>query len=114
VGRVVGIRVVLLEGAKSDVGTLGGAVIGGIAGSNVGGGRGAAIATVLGAIAGGVAGAAAEEGITRKKALEITIKLESGRTIAVVQTEDEVTFQPNEMVRVLTSPSATRVAKMNP
>jgi len=113
-GKVVGVREVLLEGTKSDVGTLGGAVIGGIAGSNVGGGRGAAIATVLGAIVGGVAGAVTEEGITRKKALEITVQLDSGRTIAVVQSEDEITFQPNEPVRVLTSPSATRVTKMLP
>jgi outer membrane lipoprotein SlyB len=111
-GRVVEVREVLLEGTKSDVGSLGGAAIGGIAGSNIGGGRGAAIATILGAIAGGVAGAMVEEGVTQKTALEIVVRLDSGRTIAVVQTEDEITFQPNEPVRVLIGAEATRVTKI--
>ncbi|MDY6993760.1 MAG: glycine zipper 2TM domain-containing protein [Pseudomonadota bacterium] len=113
-GKVVSVRSVRLEGTKSPVGSLGGAIIGGIAGSTVGGGRGKSIATTVGAIAGGLAGAAVEEGVTRDDALEITVQLDDGRMISIVQTEPEVAFQAGEPVRVLTSPTATRVTKMWP
>jgi outer membrane lipoprotein SlyB len=112
IGTVVGVRQVQIEGTKTPVGSAGGAIVGGIAGSAVGGGRGSAIATTVGAIAGGLAGAAIEEGATRQAALEITVQLRDGRAISVVQTEDNITFQTGETVRVLTSPTATRVAKM--
>ena len=72
-GVVESVRPVKLEGTKSPVGTLGGAAIGGIAGSTVGQGKGSAIAAVIGAVAGGLAGSAAEEGMTRKQGIEITL-----------------------------------------
>lgn len=112
IGTVVGVRQVQIEGTKTPVGSAGGAIVGGIAGSSVGGGRGSAIAATVGAIAGGLAGAAIEEGATRQDALEITVQLRDGRAISVVQTEDNITFRTGETVRVLTSPTATRVAKM--
>jgi outer membrane lipoprotein SlyB len=108
-GVVESVRTVKLEGTKSPVGTAGGAVVGGVAGSTVGGGKGQAIATVLGAIVGGLAGSAAEEGLTRKDGLEITVKLDSGTMIAVVQEADDQ-FQPGERVRILESGGTTRVS----
>jgi outer membrane lipoprotein SlyB len=95
-GKVVGVRTVTIEGTKSPVGSAGGAIIGGIAGSSVGGGKGSAIATTIGAIAGGLAGAAVEEGVTRTEAFEITVALDDGKTISVVQSEKDVTFQVGE------------------
>ncbi|WP_268867414.1 outer membrane lipoprotein [Methylovorus mays] len=108
-GVVESVRTVKLEGTKSPVGTAGGAVVGGVAGSTLGGGKGQAIATVLGAIVGGLAGSAAEEGLTRKDGLEITVKLDSGTMIAVVQEADDQ-FQPGERVRILESGGTTRVS----
>ncbi|ADQ85370.1 17 kDa surface antigen [Methylovorus sp. MP688] len=108
-GVVESVRTVKLEGTKSPVGTAGGAVVGGVAGSTIGGGKGQAIATVLGAIVGGLAGSAAEEGLTRKDGLEITVKLDSGTMIAVVQEADDQ-FQPGERVRILESGGTTRVS----
>jgi len=108
-GVVESVRTVKLEGTKSPVGTAGGAVVGGVAGSTLGGGKGQAIATVLGAIIGGLAGSAAEEGLTRKDGLEITVKLDSGTMIAVVQEADDQ-FQPGERVRILESGGTTRVS----
>ncbi|ACT51511.1 outer membrane lipoprotein SlyB [Methylovorus glucosotrophus] len=108
-GVVESVRTVKLEGTKSPVGTAGGAVVGGVAGSTMGGGKGQAIATVLGAIVGGLAGSAAEEGLTRKDGLEITVKLDSGTMIAVVQEADDQ-FQPGERVRILESGGTTRVS----
>ncbi len=84
-GIVESVRPVKLEGTKSPVGTLGGAAVGGIAGSTIGQGKGAAIGAVLGAVAGGLAGSAAEEGITRKQGIEVTVKMDNGEMLAVVQ-----------------------------
>lgn len=109
-GIVEAVRSVQLEGRQTPVGGIGGAVVGGIAGSSVGGGRGSAIATTLGAIAGGLLGSAIEEGTTRKDALEITVKLNNGRSIAVVQ-EADVPFKVGERVRVLTNSTSTRVSR---
>jgi outer membrane lipoprotein SlyB len=107
-GVVESVRHVQIEGTKSNIGTGAGAIVGGIAGSNIGGGKGSAVGTVLGAVGGGVAGAAIEEGVTRQPGLEITVKLDSGRMIAVTQAADE-SFRPGERVRVLSGGGVTRV-----
>lgn len=108
-GVVENVRSVRLEGTESGVGTVAGAAVGGIAGSTVGGGKGQAIGAVLGAVAGGVAGAAAEEAITRKSGLEITVRLDSGRTIAVVQEDTGERFAVGDRVRILESGGQARV-----
>lgn len=102
-GRVEHVRSVLIEGTKSSIGLFSGALLGGIGGSTLGQGRGSAIFSIIGAIAGGAAGAAAEEGLTRTEGLEITVKLDSGAIIAIVQKADEV-FSVGERVRVVTEP----------
>lgn len=107
-GVVESVRQVNIEGTKTPVGTGAGAVVGGIAGSHVGGGKGSVVGTVLGAVVGGVAGAAAEEGVTRRRGLEITVRLDSGRTIAVTQGADE-SFRPGDRVRILSGGGVTRV-----
>jgi outer membrane lipoprotein SlyB len=72
-----------------------------VAGSGIGSGSTTrTVGALAGAIIGGMAGAAAEEGITRQDGLEITVRLDSGRTIAVVQAAD-VQFRPGDRVRVL-------------
>lgn len=109
-GVVESVRQVKLEGTKSPVGTIAGGAVGGIAGSSIGGdGKSGAIGAVIGAVVGGIAGAAAEEGITRKDGLEITIKLDGGGLIAIVQEADEV-FKAGEKVRILESGGVSRVS----
>lgn len=107
-GIVESVRQVKLEGTKSPVGTVAGGAIGGIAGSSIGGGRGSAIAAVIGAVAGGLAGSAAEEVVTRKDGIEITVKLDGGGLIAIVQEADE-TFQLGERVRIVENGETSRV-----
>ena len=58
-GTIQALRTVRIEGTGSPVGTTAGALLGGIAGSSVGGGTGRRAATVVGAVGGGMAGAAA-------------------------------------------------------
>ncbi len=108
-GVIESVRQVKLEGTKSPVGTIAGGAVGGIAGSSVGGGRGSAIAAVIGAVAGGLAGSALEEGITRKDGVELTVKLDGGGLIAIVQEADEV-FIAGEKVRILESGGVSRVS----
>ncbi|MDK9723627.1 MAG: glycine zipper 2TM domain-containing protein [Sterolibacteriaceae bacterium MAG5] len=108
-GVVESVRQVTIEGTQSPVGAIAGGVVGGVAGSNIGGGKGSTIGSVLGAVAGGVAGQAIEEQATKKKGLEITIKLDGGQMIAVTQEADE-SFHPGERVRVLSGQGATRVS----
>ncbi|HNA31307.1 MAG TPA: hypothetical protein PK437_14755 [Thiobacillaceae bacterium] len=108
-GVVESVRAVKLEGTATGIGAASGGVIGGVAGSEVGGGKGRIVGGVLGAVVGGVAGAAAEEAVTRKTGQEITVRLDSGRIIAVVQEDTGEKFAPGERVRVLESGGQARV-----
>ncbi len=105
------VRPVRLEGTKTPVGSVAGAAVGGIAGSTVGGGRGAAVATVIGAVAGGLAGSAIEEGATRTDGVEVTVRLDNGQYLAVVQADQGEGFRPGERVRVLRDGGTTRVSR---
>jgi len=107
-GVVESVRQVNIEGTKSPVGAAAGAVVGGAAGSTVGGGTGRVITTTVGALIGGLGGAAAEEAVTRQAGLEITVKLDSGRMIAITQAADEE-FRVGDRVRVLSGGGTTRV-----
>ena len=108
-GIVESVRSVKLEGTKTPVGTIAGGAIGGIAGSSIGHGNGSTIAAVLGAVVGGLAGSAAEEGLTRKDALEITVKIDGGALVAIVQEADEQ-FRAGDRVRLIESGGTTRVS----
>lgn len=108
-GVVESVRLVRIEGTGSGVGTATGAVVGGVAGSTLGGGKGKVLTTVIGAVAGGLAGSAAEEGLTRKDGLEVTVKLDSGSMLAITQEADEQ-FHAGDRVRVLEGGGVTRVS----
>lgn len=110
-GVVESVRAVKLEGTESGVGAVAGGVVGGVAGSSVGGGKGSAIGAVLGAVAGGVAGAAVEEAVTRKSGIEVVVRLDSGRTIAVVQEDTGESFARGDRVRLLESGGQARVTR---
>jgi outer membrane lipoprotein SlyB len=107
-GVVESVRAVQIEGTRSGIGAAGGAIAGGIGGSYIGSGRGSAIGAVAGALLGGVAGAAAEQGVTQREGVEITVRLDNGDLRAIVQETDEV-FKPGERVRLLSQGGTTRV-----
>lgn len=109
-GTVESVRSVTVEGTKTPIGTIGGAAIGGIAGSALSHGRGSAIAAVIGGIIGGITGSVAEEGITRRAGLEITVRLDNGDMRAIVQAADEQ-FQPGQRVRLVSQGGVTRVTQ---
>lgn len=109
-GVVEHVRAVKLEGTESGIGAAAGGAIGGIAGSTAGNGKGSAVGAVLGAVVGGLAGAATEEVATRKTGQEITVRLDNGRTIAVVQEDSGEKFAVGERVRILESGGQARVS----
>ncbi|MBI3144011.1 MAG: glycine zipper 2TM domain-containing protein [Pseudogulbenkiania sp.] len=111
-GTVVSVQNVLMEGQNNEILTLGGAALGGLAGSNIGHGRGAAAGTIVGALAGGFGAQAAQRNLGTKNALEITVKLDrSGRMISIVQ-EADIPFAAGQRVRVITGAGNDRVAPL--
>lgn len=108
-GVVESVRQVKIEGTDSAFGTIAGGAVGGVAGNAIGNGRARGLTTVIGAVAGALAGKAAEEGLTKKDGVEITVKLESGELVAVVQEATEE-FHPGEKVRLLENGGVTRVS----
>ena len=110
-GTVQSVRNVQIEGTQSGIGAVGGGVTGGVLGSMVGGGRGQVLGAVVGALGGAAAGAMLEEGVTKKNALEITVELDSGEILSVVQ-EADLQFFAGERVRVLrANDGSSRVQK---
>jgi outer membrane lipoprotein SlyB len=111
-GSVLSVKPVVIEGDREGlVGNLGGTIIGGVAGNSVGGGNGQAIATAVGAIVGGIIGQTSEEKLTRKQGQEITIKMDTGKTISVVQeVKDKAFFVANDRVKLLKLNGVTRVS----
>lgn len=107
-GVVESVRPVRITPRETGVGTAGGAVLGGIAGSNVGGGSGQVAGAVGGAILGGIIGQQIEHDANQRQGVEITVMLDSGKYIAVVQEADE-DFRAGDRVRILTGRGTTRV-----
>ena len=100
-GTVVSVQPVTLEEDRPAVlGTVGGGVVGGVLGNMVGGGRGKTLATIAGAALGAAGGYAGEKALTKQNGLEITVELENGQQLSIVQAADQQ-FSPGERVRVL-------------
>ncbi|WP_228550705.1 glycine zipper 2TM domain-containing protein [Endozoicomonas sp. OPT23] len=111
-GTIVEVQAVKIDGTEGEVGTIAGAAIGGAAGSGIGGQREGAVGAVLGALAGGVLGNMAEKKVTQKGGVELTIQLENGTYLSVVQQVDpNAHFGKGDRVKVLTQGSTSRVVQ---
>ena len=111
-GRVISERPVVIDGRQNGViGTAAGGVLGGVIAHNVGGGSGRDVAAGIGAIIGGILGQQVEEKATRKQGQELTIELDSGSTISIVQQiSQENFFAVNDRVKVLQQGDTVRVS----
>ena len=98
-GEVVDVRTVKVEGEFSLLGALVGGAVGHAAGTEISNSRNAG---AVGSIAGAVAGTSIERAVSAMEGLQVTVELDSGRTVAIVQ-DDEDRFQNGERVRVLTA-----------
>jgi outer membrane lipoprotein SlyB len=112
-GVVETVRDVVIDarGHESGTGTLVGAGLGGIAGSTVGGGnRANAAGAIAGAVVGGLIGSAVEKNNNDRKGIEVTVRLEGGKLVAITQEKDEE-FRVGDKVRVLSGQGVTRVSR---
>ena len=107
-GVVESVRAVRINPTDTGVGTASGAVLGGIAGSTIGHGRGSVAGAVAGAVVGGMIGNAVERDANDRQGIEITVMLDGGKYIAVVQEADE-SFRVGDRVRILSGRGTTRV-----
>ena len=109
-GVVENARSVALQGPDTGLGALAGAGLGGWAGSGIGSGGGNAAAIVGGVILGSLIGNAAEVNAARRPGLELTVRLDTGRMIAVVQDDVGEPFRPGDRIRVTSDGYRTRVS----
>jgi outer membrane lipoprotein SlyB len=99
-GVIERVRPVRLEGQRTIVGPAAGAAIGGLVGSEIGGGdEERAIGVIAGAVLGGLAGRAVEEGVTRRDGVAYTVRLKNGALVNVVQ-EGPALLAPGQPVIV--------------
>jgi outer membrane lipoprotein SlyB len=113
-GTITHLANATIENNPSGFGAAAGGVAGGVVGSTIGSGRGSTLAAVAGALLGAGAGHMAEGAARRSPALEITVRLENGQMISVVQElgAEERTFAIGDSVRVLRgSDGTTRVRR---
>ena len=111
---VLSVRPVTLQGRDTGVGTISGAVIGGIAGSNVGGPRTGGIVGIAGAVVGGLIGNAVERDATQQQAVEILLQLKNGDRRQVVQGIGTDAFAAGDPVILVTAGGRTRVMRAPP
>ena len=84
----------------SGVGVVGGAVVGGVLGNQVGQGDGRKIATVVGAVGGAVLGNEIEKRVKTTKSYEITVRFEDGSS-RVITEADATTWRSGDRVKVV-------------
>jgi len=107
-GVVDSVRPVRINPGDTGVGAASGAVLGGLAGSTVGGGTGQVAGAVGGALLGGIIGSNIEHDVNTHDGVEITVLLDSGQYVAIVQAADEV-FRPGDRVRLVGGHGHSRV-----
>lgn len=110
-GTVTSVRNVRINNDKSAntaVGAVGGGVVGGVIGNMMGAGKGNTLATMGGALAGAALGAAGSQAVNNQTGVEVTVTLDNGKTLAVVQGAD-IVFTPGQRVRILRGHGTTRV-----
>ena len=75
-------------------------------GNTIGGGSGKSLARAAGTVGGAAAGSAMQQNASRQEGLEITVQLDSGEIISILQSSDEA-FDEGDRVRVLQRPDGT-------
>jgi outer membrane lipoprotein SlyB len=99
-GVIESVREVNQRGESSGVGVVGGAVVGGLLGNQIGGGHGNQAATVLGALGGAVVGNEIEHRAKSTKIYEITVRFEDGST-SVIKEANPAGWRPGDRVKVI-------------
>lgn len=110
-GRVTAVRGVEIRPGQTRLGAITGAVLGGVAGSQIGSSTAANIAGgAAGAVAGGAVGSGIQ-GASRTNGVELTVRLDSGESVALVQPGDPRHYRIGDRVRVTGTADNARVTR---
>lgn len=99
-GVVDSIRDIKVKGQGTGVGGVGGAVVGGLLGNQVGAGRGKALATIAGAVGGAFAGNAIEKNVRSEVEHQMVVRFDDGSTRTFTQMSP-FAFGVGERVRIV-------------
>ncbi|MEO8486331.1 MAG: hypothetical protein ABI585_08330 [Betaproteobacteria bacterium] len=111
-GYVEALRDVRIGGYRTGAGGAGGAMVGSVAGSFVGGSWQANVAgSIVGAIVGAIVGGAIEEGATVRPGVEVSVRLDQGALVVVVQDAGIDALRPGDRVRLLSDGYSARVSR---
>jgi hypothetical protein len=77
--RVLSVNVATRKGESNALGLIGGGVVGGLLGNQVGGGNGRKVATVAGAVGGAYAGKKIQENANSTKVWNVEVEYENGQ-----------------------------------
>ncbi|HSH95982.1 MAG TPA: glycine zipper 2TM domain-containing protein [Roseimicrobium sp.] len=110
-GRVEQLESVMVDGdSRFGVGTVIGAVAGGILGNQIGGGSGKAVATAAGVVAGGVIGNKVENKHEKRPGHRVVVRLDGGGSVGVTQPADQ-NLRVGDRVRIDGSGEDARVVR---
>ena len=111
-GFVEALKPVRIGGSRSGAGAATGAFVGGVGGSFVGGSWEANVAgMIIGTILGAITGAAIEEGTTARDGYEVSVRLDNGGLLVVVQDAAVDALKAGDRVRVVSDGVTARVAR---
>ncbi|AJI46015.1 hypothetical protein IBE11_06800 [Francisella tularensis subsp. novicida] len=108
-GQIIDIQQVNIKGSD-NIGARVGGLAGGLGGALAGSGNifTSIAGSIGGAIVGGIAGGATEDAITSSKGYQFTLKLDNGKTIAILQ-EDKHDLNIGDRVTIYMSGNNTRI-----
>jgi outer membrane lipoprotein SlyB len=110
-GTITSIVPVEIRPGQTRLGRVAGAVIGGAAGSTIGRSTAANVAgATAGAVAGGAVGGAVQ-GSGRTQGVELTLRLDSGETVAIVQPGRANDYRIGDRVRLTGTADNARVTR---
>lgn len=99
-GVIESVREIDTKGEGTGLGAVGGAVAGGLLGSQIGGGRGKDVMAVVGAVGGGFAGNEVEKRVKSTKSYAITIRFDDG-TSRVISEATAPAWHTGDKVRIV-------------
>jgi outer membrane lipoprotein SlyB len=99
-GRVESVHTVQSQANPSGVGVVGGAVVGGLLGNQVGGGTGRTLATIAGAVGGGYAGNEVEKRTRTATTYQVRVRMENGQ-VRNFPYNSEPNWRQGDRVRVV-------------
>ena len=109
-GEVVSIKQVTIEGSIKS-GSIVGGLVGAAAGSGVSDSKPESeIGAVIGGAVGATLGGNLSKNIQSKAGIQLTVNMDDGRTISVVQEISNYSFEVGDLVEVITTNNKTRIS----